>query len=108
MAIGEFAWMRAGMQEDAAHRCSRLNVIVLPLVVYRLLHASRSARASHAAVMSVKEAINDASKAVLKGGKDMKGLHNFISEIRNYIYAPMSAPLSLTARAPNTQGAPFA
>ena len=38
--------------------------------------------------MSVKEAINDASKAVLKGGKDMKGLHNFISEIRNYIYAP--------------------
>lgn len=43
---------------------------------------------------SVKDAINDASKAVLKGGKDMKGLHNFISEIRNYIFAPH--PTSVT------------
>ena len=33
----------------------------------------------------VKEALGEASKAVLKGGKDMRGLHNFISEIRNYI-----------------------
>jgi hypothetical protein len=35
---------------------------------------------------TVKEAVGEMGKVVLKN-KDMKGLHNFISEIRNYIFA---------------------
>lgn len=51
-----------------------------------------------AARMSVKDAVGEVSKAVLKGGKDMKGLHNFISEIRNYILSCRSCTDCAIAR----------